>query len=117
MQESPSPSMTQPAAPNTVPVSKQETPPTSILKPGVPTTAHIQPPPPEPVAPPPPERGSSFAVMSMRVKENTKRVSFDTSAATPQPPPNTLQIEETKREDPNVSKKIVTLFLDYQHLV
>jgi hypothetical protein len=107
--ESPSPSMSQPSAqsqlpaPTPVPVMKQETPPTSILKPGIANSAHnnIQIPPPEPVAPPPPERGSSFAVMSMRAKENTKRVSFDTSAATPQPPPTTLQLEETIREDPN----------------
>jgi hypothetical protein len=96
-------------APTPVPVIKQETPPTSILKPGIANSAHnnIQIPPPEPVAPPPPERGSSFAVMSMRAKENTKRVSFDTSAATPQPPPTTLQLEETIREDPNVTKVFV----------
>lgn len=95
--------MSQPAVQNPPPTpapAKQETPPTSILKPGVVNTTQ---PPPEPVAPPPPERGSSFAVMSMRAKENTKRVSFDTSAAVPQLPPNTLQLEETVREDPNVS--------------
>ncbi|KAG5890255.1 hypothetical protein JTB14_030182 [Gonioctena quinquepunctata] len=66
-----------------------------------------QPSPPEVAnAPPPPERGSSFAVMSMRTKETTKRVSFnDVSAgggnSTPAHPPSTLQIEETIREDPN----------------
>nr|XP_008193036.1 PREDICTED: afadin isoform X6 [Tribolium castaneum] len=91
--ESPSPSMSQPVQ---NPPPKQEPPP-SILKPGAVNTQTQ--PPPEPVAPPPPERGSSFAVMSMRAKENTKRVSFDTSP--PQPPPNTLQLEETVREDPN----------------
>ncbi|XP_044268481.1 afadin isoform X2 [Tribolium madens] len=80
------------------PPAKQE-PPASILKPGAVTTQAQ--PPPEPVAPPPPERGSSFAVMSMRAKENTKRVSFDTTT-TPQPPPSTLQLEaESVREDPN----------------
>ncbi|XP_049822750.1 afadin isoform X1 [Aethina tumida] len=88
-----------------------QAPPTSILKPGVSQTTnstpnninnHQQHSPIETVAPPPPERGSSFAVMSMRAKENTKRVSFDTSA-TPvsQPAPNNLQLEETIREDPN----------------
>ncbi|XP_060518752.1 afadin isoform X6 [Cylas formicarius] len=108
--------------------SKQEPsqlPPTSILKPGVTNTMsnnisaintsnfhnsqlnqplnHRQPSPTEPLAPPPPERGSSFAVMSMRAKEGTKRVSFDTSnsATTPQPPPNNLPLEQNLREDPN----------------
>ncbi|XP_074039626.1 adherens junction formation factor afadin isoform X2 [Leptinotarsa decemlineata] len=109
--------------------SKQEPsqiPPASILKPNVNSNngnqhhqlqqeqhqqQHLQQyqgqPSPEVVnAPPPPERGSSFAVMSMRTKETTKRVSFnDVSAgggiSTPSQPPNTLQIEETIREDPN----------------
>ncbi|RZB39143.1 afadin [Asbolus verrucosus] len=93
--EKESPSPNQVATPN----ASKEAPPTSILKPGA-VNNHPQPPPPEPVAPPPPERGSSFAVMSMRTKENTKRVSFDTSAAASQPPV-TLQLEETIREDPN----------------
>lgn len=83
--------------------SKLENPPASILKPGVVSNHNHQPPqPPEPVAaPPPPERGSSFAVMSMRAKENTKRVSFDTSSAAAQPP-TILQLDESIREDPNV---------------
>lgn len=83
--------------------AKQETP-ASILKPGAIITNNQPPPPvPEQQAPPPPERGSSYAVMSLRNKEGTKRVSFnDTSAATPQPP-TSLQIEEIVREDPNVS--------------
>lgn len=81
------------------PVIKQE-PPTSILKPGAPT--NNQQPPPEPQAPPPPERGSSYAVMSLRNKEGTKRVSFNDTSTTPQPPTN-LQIEEIVREDPNVN--------------
>ncbi|CAH1973561.1 unnamed protein product [Acanthoscelides obtectus] len=66
--------------------------------------------------PAPPERGSSFTVMSMRVKETTKRVSFnDTSANSTSPqqqqhspqspqqsqPPTTLQLDEIVREDPN----------------
>lgn len=88
-------------------------PPTSILKAGLVNNHNNnitnqqqqqqqqQVSPPEPVAPPPPERGSSFAVMSMRTKESTKRVSFDTSTASPQPP-TTLQLEENIREDPNV---------------
>lgn len=62
--------------------------------------------------PPPPERGSSYAVMSLRNKENTKRVSFnDASAGTAPIPPNNLQLEETVREDPNVS-----YFLTLQHV-
>lgn len=90
--------------------SRTEAPPTSILKPGVISTG-----PPssssensqnslmEVAAPPPPERGSSFAVMSMRAKENIKRVSFnDTSPTTPQAP-NTLHFDDNVREDPNVS--------------
>lgn len=91
-------------------------PPTSILKPGgsnlnnnnTNNQQRSQPSPPESNnAPPPPERGSSFAVMSMRAKETTKRVSFnDASVSPPQPPPSTLQIEETIREDPNVSALI-----------
>ncbi|KAJ8958851.1 hypothetical protein NQ318_019615 [Aromia moschata] len=92
--------------------SPPQAPPTSILKPGTLVNSHAghnnaqthsQAPPPEvSAAPPPPERGSSFAVMSMRAKETTKRVSFDTSAATSvQQPPSTLHIEETIREDPN----------------
>lgn len=58
--------------------------------------------------PAPPERGSSFAVMSMRVKES-KRVSFNDAgqqhAQSPQQqqPPNTLVLDESIREDPNVS--------------
>lgn len=59
-------------------------------------------PPPEPQAPPPPERGSSYAVMSMRNKEGTKRVSFNDASAAAATPPNNLQLEETVREDPNV---------------
>nr|CAH7751362.1 unnamed protein product [Callosobruchus chinensis] len=66
--------------------------------------------------PAPPERGSSFAVMSMRVKETPKRVSFNDTSANSSPPqqqqhspqspqqsqpPTTLQLEETVREDPN----------------
>lgn len=105
--------------------SRQEAtqpPPTSILKPG---GSNSQPPPPvvtsnsreshitnlpspsEIIAPPPPERGSSFAVMSMRSKEAvSKRVSFDTpttpnNVQLPQPTPNILPIEESTREDPN----------------
>ncbi|KAI4465248.1 afadin [Holotrichia oblita] len=97
------PPQTVPAAtPSTTasnPAAKQE-PPASILKPGAPV--NNQQPPPEPQAPPPPERGSSYAVMSLRNKEGTKRVSFNDASATPQPPTN-LQIEETVREDPNVS--------------
>ncbi|KAJ8985822.1 hypothetical protein NQ317_012062 [Molorchus minor] len=97
----------------TTATSKQEQPqipPTSILKPGSSGGSHTicQPQssvPETSVAPPPPERGSSFAVMSMRAKETTKRVSFnDTSAASPaqqQQPPNTLHVEEPIREDPN----------------
>nr|XP_022907199.1 afadin isoform X2 [Onthophagus taurus] len=84
------------------PPQKQE-PPASILKPGVAQVNNYVPPPihqQEPQAPPPPERGSSYTVMSMRNKEGTKRVSFDTSTAVPQPP-QTLQLEETIREDPN----------------
>ncbi|XP_071053115.1 afadin isoform X2 [Onthophagus taurus] len=84
------------------PPQKQE-PPASILKPGVAQVNNYVPPPihqQEPQAPPPPERGSSYTVMSMRNKEVTKRVSFDTSTAVPQPP-QTLQLEETIREDPN----------------
>ncbi|KAJ8948414.1 hypothetical protein NQ314_008408 [Rhamnusium bicolor] len=127
--ESPTPHMPMPqpvssqtvvsTLPSTTVTSKQElsqVPPTSILKPGGVSlnnnhNSHnnnhqqlSQPSPPEVhSAPPPPERGSSFAVMSMRVKDTTKRVSFnDTSAASPaQQPPNTLQIDETIREDPN----------------
>lgn len=82
-------------------VSTKQDVPASILKPGNQTQSQAlltQ----EPQAPPPPERGSSYVVMSMRNKESTKRVSFNDASATPQPP-NTLQIEETVREDPNVS--------------
>ncbi|KAJ8917520.1 hypothetical protein NQ315_005569 [Exocentrus adspersus] len=119
--ESPTPNMPQPVSsqtvvstlPSTTVTSKPEpaqVPPTSILKPGGSSSNNIsnnqqrsQPSPPESnSAPPPPERGSSFAVMSMRAKETTKRVSFnDASVSPPQPPPSTLQIEETIREDPN----------------
>lgn len=62
--------------------------------------------------PAPPERGSSFAVMSMRVKES-KRVSFNDAGQQQmqqhaqtqqqQQPPNTLALDESIREDPNVS--------------
>lgn len=67
-----------------------------------------QPQSPEPVAapPPPPERGSSYTVMSMRNKETTKRVSFDTAPVSVSNTPSTLQLEETIREDPNVSSFI-----------
>lgn len=69
-----------------------------------------QPQSPEPVAapPPPPERGSSYTVMSMRNKETTKRVSFETAPVSVSNTPSTLQLEETIREDPNVSS-----FLNY----
>ncbi|XP_045470785.1 afadin isoform X1 [Harmonia axyridis] len=88
--------------------SRIEAPPTSILKPGgvsmgPPSSGseNSQNSPTEAAAPPPPERGSSFAVMSMRAKENIKRVSFnDTSPTTPQPP-NTLHFDDSIREDPN----------------
>ncbi|XP_030761421.1 afadin isoform X2 [Sitophilus oryzae] len=118
------------SVPSTTVSSKQEpthVPPTSILKPG---GVNQQAPPPvinnnnhqrevhvtnqgpasptEISAPPPPERGSSFAIMSLRAKEGvSKRVSFDPASTQNniQPPPqvpNTLPIEETtKREDPN----------------
>ncbi|XP_072396641.1 afadin isoform X2 [Diabrotica undecimpunctata] len=86
----------------------QQIPPPSILKPNSNNNVLQSSPPEATVAPPPPERGSSFTIMSMRTKETTKRVSFnDASAAaaaasvTPVQPPNTLQIEETIREDPN----------------
>lgn len=88
--------MTATPAVNTAPVGKAD-PPTSILKPGaIPvvtqanTSQVIQ----EIEAPPPPERGSSYAIMSLRVKESTKRVSFDTSGH------NVNQ--EIVHEDPNV---------------
>ncbi|XP_050309768.1 afadin isoform X3 [Anthonomus grandis grandis] len=135
--ESPTPHMPQPVSsqtvistvPSTTVSSRQEPsqiPPTSILKPG---GANTQPPapamtnnvparenqlinrPPSPVdhiaAPPPPERGSSFAVMSMRAKDGAgKRVSFEpvstqnTSPHSPQAP-NSLSVKENVREDPN----------------
>lgn len=53
--------------------------------------------------PPPPERGSSYTVMSMRNKESTKRVSFDTAPVSVSNTPSSLQLDETIREDPNVS--------------
>lgn len=95
-QQQPTPSAQQVSTPTS---TKQE-PPTSILKPG----ANINNTPvqlPEPEAPPPPERGSSYVIMSLHNKEGTKRVTFnDSSAASP---PSNLPIEETVREDPNVS--------------
>lgn len=73
-------------------------PPTSILKPGAtpiaPQPNHINQVVQEVEAPPPPERGSSYAIMSLRVKEGTKRVSFDTGHGLSQ---------EVMHEDPNVS--------------
>lgn len=92
-----------------MPSPKSEVSPTSILKPGINNLSnHLNnnvtespqiSPEPAVAAPPPPERGSSFAVMSMRNKD--KRVSFnDSSPSTPQPP-NSLHIEEPIREDPN----------------
>lgn len=122
--ESPTPHMPQPqpvssqtvvtSVSSTTATSKQEInnlPPTSILKPGI-SNMNNSPPqqqqqqqpqhsPPEPVAPPPPERGSSFAVMSLRAKENTKRVSFDTSSSASPNVSSSLNIDETIREDPN----------------
>ena len=89
-------------------VSTKQEPPMSILKPGAVPTMNKDVPPPEPQAPPPPERGSSYTVMSLRNKEGTKRVSFNDASATPQPPTN-LQIEETVREDPNVSNNSLPL--------
>ncbi|XP_056630189.1 afadin isoform X2 [Diorhabda sublineata] len=103
------------APPTLISNTKQEPsqlPPTSILKPNMTNNVQQQtqqPSPPEvDSAPPPPERGSSFTVMSMRTKESTKRVSFNdasaaaaTNSASPIQPPNTLQLEETIREDPN----------------
>lgn len=78
-------------------------------------------------APPPPERGSSFAVMSMRGARGeavTKRVSFnDTSAASAsseqtqagrQEPPSTLLLEETVREDPNVSTTLMIVTVKWR---
>lgn len=53
--------------------------------------------------PPPPERGSSYTVMSMRNKESTKRVSFDTAPVSVSNTPSSLQLDDTIREDPNVS--------------
>lgn len=94
-----SPTSTHPSAN----VIKQETP-ASILKPGV--TAPTQLSQPEPSVappPPPPERGSSYTVMSMRNKESTKRVSFDTAPVSVANTPSSLQLDETVREDPNVS--------------
>lgn len=84
------------AAPTT-PVASKPEPPTSILKPGFTPTLPQQPimVQPEPEAPPPPERGSSYAIMSLRVKETTKRVSFDTGHG---------QNQEVVHEDPNVSE-------------
>ncbi|KAK9888640.1 hypothetical protein WA026_000868 [Henosepilachna vigintioctopunctata] len=88
--------------------SRTEVPPTSILKLGIANNGSSsssdksQNSPTETIAPPPPERGSSFAVMSMRAKENTKRVSFnDTTSPTNPQPPSTLHFDETIREDPN----------------
>lgn len=87
--------------------------PASILKAAA-ATANTQPPPPEPAPPPPPpERGSSYAVMSLRSRDTsasavsvnvtaTKRVSFDTPT-TLASSPSALQLDETTREDPNVS--------------
>ncbi|XP_044753064.1 afadin isoform X2 [Coccinella septempunctata] len=114
--ESLSPHMPQPVSSQTqvttlqtsTATSRTEAPPTSILKPGGVSTGppsssseNSQNSPTESAAPPPPERGSSFAVMSMRAKENTKRVSFnDTSPTSPQAP-NTLHFDENIREDPN----------------
>ncbi|XP_076271114.1 adherens junction formation factor afadin isoform X9 [Rhynchophorus ferrugineus] len=132
--ESPSPQMPQPVSsqtvistvPSTTVSSKQEpsqVPPTSILKPGGVNTNQIPPvinsqrevlstnqgpiSPTETTAPPPPERGSSFAVMSMRAKDGVgKRVSFDPVSTqnnvqqTPQIP-TSLPVEESVREDPN----------------
>ncbi|CAH1129505.1 unnamed protein product [Ceutorhynchus assimilis] len=99
-------------------------PPPSILKPGANNPAPpsmtnnisrenhmINQRPPSPVeyiaAPPPPERGSSFAIMSMRAKETAgKRVSFEsvsTQNITQTPPqiPTSLAVKENVREDPN----------------
>lgn len=106
LQESPTPVVASPVGGSPTathpppPITKQETP-ASILKPGV--TSPPQAPPPEPAAPPPPpERGSSYTVMSMRNKETTKRVSFDTAPVSVANTPTTLQLDETVREDPNV---------------
>lgn len=82
---------------NTTPITSKPEPPTSILKPGLtPTTIpQVMPQvPQEPEAPPPPERGSSYAIMSLRAKEGTKRVSFDTTGHN--------QNQEVVHEDPNV---------------
>lgn len=85
-------------------------PPTSILKPGL-TPAPIPTQPiqsQEPEAPPPPERGSSYAIMSLRAKEGTKRVSFDTGH----------QNQEIVHEDPNVNimlKYYLIKFYNFHH--
>ncbi|XP_066147647.1 afadin isoform X3 [Euwallacea fornicatus] len=102
-------------------------PPTSILKSGVIGASQLPPPsitnvsresrevhlptqrplsPVEYSAPPPPERGSSFAVMSMRAKDAGKRVSFEpvsnhNNIQSPPQIPNSLPVKETVREDPN----------------
>lgn len=71
----------------------------------MPTPVQPLPPQPEPTTappPPPPERGSSYTVMSMRNKDSTKRVSFDTAPVSVSNTPTTLQLDETVREDPNV---------------
>ncbi|XP_066262036.1 afadin isoform X2 [Euwallacea similis] len=116
--------------PSTTVSSRQEPtqqPPTSILKSGVIGTCQLPPPsitnvsresrevhlptqrplsPVEYSAPPPPERGSSFAVMSMRAKDAGKRVSFEpvsnhNNIQSPPQIPNSLPVKETVREDPN----------------
>uniref|UniRef100_A0AAR5PTA2 Afadin n=1 Tax=Dendroctonus ponderosae TaxID=77166 RepID=A0AAR5PTA2_DENPD len=133
--ESPTPHMPQPVSsqtvistvPSTTVSSRQEQtqpPPASILKPGG-NNSQVSPPaqsnvisreshatnqrPPSPaepiLAPPPPERGSSFAVMSMRGKDS-KRVSFDpvstqNNIQQQSPIPTSLPVKENAREDPN----------------
>ncbi|XP_048521194.1 afadin isoform X2 [Dendroctonus ponderosae] len=133
--ESPTPHMPQPVSsqtvistvPSTTVSSRQEQtqpPPASILKPGgnnsqvspsaqsnvISRESHATnqrpPSPAEPIlAPPPPERGSSFAVMSMRGKDS-KRVSFDpvstqNNIQQQSPIPTSLPVKENAREDPN----------------
>ncbi|CAH1117411.1 unnamed protein product [Phaedon cochleariae] len=103
----PTVSSTVPPSTSAHPPAKPLDQPPSILKPNHANGGQPSPPEVAPAStiPPPPERGSSFAVMSMRAKDTTKRVSFNDASGAGNGgvavPPTTLPIEENVREDPN----------------